>query len=201
MFAIVRDNEVKKIIQAHTAFEFEGKQYTAKWTSRWTQEEREAFGIKDVIHGSKEDDRFYYVSPNPVTLVDGIPTIVYTCIPKAIEDKEEVDEKGNPLFVKIFDPSANDGKGSMIDSTQRLVTQGLKTTFTQQVKSSCNSLLQPTDWMIVRKHERNIDIPAEVVTYRAAVITECNRLEAAIINTADIPALAAVVSAQNWPKL
>jgi len=201
MFAIVRDNEVKKIIQAHTEFEFEGKQYTAKWTSRWTQEEKDAFGIKDVIHGSKEDDRFYWVSPNPVTLVDGVPTIVYTCIPRAIEDREEVDENGNPIFVKVLDSSANDGKGLMIDSTQQLITPGLKTTFTQQVKNSCNSLLQPTDWMIVRKHERNIDIPAEVVTYRAAVIAECDRLEAAIAATTNIEELKVVISGQNWPKL
>jgi hypothetical protein len=36
--------------------------------------------------------------------------------------------------------------------------------------------------------------------YRAAVITEADRLEAAIAACADVEALIAVVGSQNWPK-
>jgi len=51
----------------------------------------------------------------------------------------------------------------------------------------------------IRKVERSVDIPADTVTYRAAVIAECTRLVTAIQGCADVPALIAVVTAQGWP--
>jgi len=53
--------------------------------------------------------------------------------------------------------------------------------------------------MVIRKAERNVDIPAATATYRAAVIAECTRLVTAIQGCADVPALIAVVTAQGWP--
>ena len=60
-------------------------------------------------------------------------------------------------------------------------------------------MLAETDWMVIRKTERNVDIPADVVTKRAAIITECERLEAAITAAADIDAFITVVQDQRWP--
>jgi hypothetical protein len=57
-----------------------------------------------------------------------------------------------------------------------------------------------SDWMVIRKVERSVDIPADTATYRAAVITECTRLVTAIQDCADVPALIAVVTAQGWPN-
>ena len=54
--------------------------------------------------------------------------------------------------------------------------------------------------MVIRKAERDVAIPSAIATYRAAVLTECTRLETAIGNAADVDALAAVMAAQNWPK-
>ena len=53
---------------------------------------------------------------------------------------------------------------------------------------------------MIRKFERNVDIPAEVQAYRAAVVAECDRLETAIAACASVEALIEVVAAQNWPK-
>ena len=75
----------------------------------------------------------------------------------------------------------------------------LKTNWTSQVKDTANKLLAATDWMVIRKVERNVEIPADTVTFRAAVITECTRLVTAIEGAADVPALVTVVTAQNWP--
>jgi hypothetical protein len=36
--------------------------------------------------------------------------------------------------------------------------------------------------------------------YRAAVVAECDRLEAAIAACADVEALIAVVNSQTWPQ-
>lgn len=204
MFAIVRDNEIKKVIRPHTPFEFEGKQYNAKWTVRWSKEEKQAFGLQDVIEGPKEDERFYWVTPNTIELVDGVATQTYTSTARIVEDREEEDGDGNPLYVKVWDPNYDNGEdkdpGAMVDSDQRLVTPGLKTIFTRQAKQICNSLLQESDWMIVRKHERDIDVPEEVATYRAAVIAECDRIETALAATTTLEEVIEVVNSFSWPK-
>lgn len=76
---------------------------------------------------------------------------------------------------------------------------GLKHQWTAQVKDTANKLLAQSDWMVIRKVERSIDIPAEIAAYRAAVIAECTRLVTAIQGCADVPALVAVVTTQGWP--
>jgi hypothetical protein len=77
---------------------------------------------------------------------------------------------------------------------------GLKTQWTNQVRTTTNSLLSKTDWMVIRKAERNINIPESVSTYRAAVITEMNRLETAISSANTIAQLITTVQSQNWPQ-
>jgi hypothetical protein len=75
----------------------------------------------------------------------------------------------------------------------------LKTRWSAQVKDTANKLLAQTDWMVIRKVERSVDIPAATVTYRAAVLAECTRLIAAITACTDVPTLATVVTTQSWP--
>ena len=74
----------------------------------------------------------------------------------------------------------------------------LKKNWTAQVKDTANKLLSQTDWMVIRKVERSVDIPEATATYRASVITECTRLVTAIDASADVPALIEVVTTQNW---
>jgi hypothetical protein len=60
-------------------------------------------------------------------------------------------------------------------------------------------MLAQTDWMVIRKAERDVAIPSATVTQRAAIITECERLETAIAGAADMDAFIVVVQNQNWP--
>ena len=76
----------------------------------------------------------------------------------------------------------------------------LKSERTARVKEQANEQLALTDWMVIRKAERETPIPSATVTYRAAVIIECTRLETAITGAADVNALQAVMQAQNWPE-
>jgi hypothetical protein len=108
------------------------------------------------------------------------------------------DENGDPLWVKVL--GEVDGEPAMVDSDVRLVTKGLKSQWIAQTKATAGSLLAQSDWMVIRKAERAVDVPAETQTYRAAIITEADRLEAAIAACADVEALIAVVGSQNWPK-
>ena len=157
-------------------------------------------GILDVVNGEKKNEQYYYVTPGNITLVDGVPTQAYTNTAKRLVDEDVTDADGNQLYEQVWDDDANDGAGAMVDTSEKQVNQGLKTAKTDQVKYQANSSLAKTDWMVIRKAERDVDIPSATATYRAAVITECTRLETAIGNAADVDALAAVMAAQNWPK-
>lgn len=75
----------------------------------------------------------------------------------------------------------------------------LKSQWTATVKQTANYMLQPTDWTVWRKAERDIPIPVDVVAKRAAIIAETNRLETAISECVDVPALIDVVTTQQWP--
>ena len=78
------------------------------------------------------------------------------------------------------------------------VQKGLKSNHLAQTKVIANQLLSATDWMVIRKAERDVAIPAATMTYRAAVLAECDRLLAAIAAASDVPALMAVSAA--WPE-
>ena len=105
-----------------------------------------------------------------------------------------VDEEGNPVYVQVYNAETE----SMVDTEERLVTRGLKWQWKQQIKDTAGKLLAETDWMVIRKLERSIDIPSDVATKRAAVLTEADRLETAIDSAADIEAFIEVVNNQNW---
>lgn len=164
-------------------FSHNGIQYPANWLNAATPEEKAAIGIVEVADKAPVDYRFYWNANTP----------------KALNDVEEVDENGDPAYVKVLDNSDPENP-VMVDSEERLVTRGLKWQWTQQVKETAGKLMAPTDWMVTRKSELGTAIPADVVTKRAAIRTECDRLEAAIAAAANIDAFIAVVSAQNWPE-
>ena len=56
----------------------------------------------------------------------------------------------------------------------------LKAQWIAQTKADANATLAHTDWLIIRKAERDIDVPAETTTARAAIIQAANDKEAAI---------------------
>ena len=143
---------------------------------------REQLGVTEVADAPDYDQRFWWGVGNP----------------KLLNDREESDEQGNPMYVKVL--GVVDGQPAMVDSAERLVTKGLKSQWTAQVKTTAGSMLAQTDWMVVRKAERNVAIPADVVAKRAAIVAECDRLEAAIAACATVEALIAVVGAQGWPS-
>jgi hypothetical protein len=136
--------------------------------------------VTEVADPDRWDERFYWGVGNP----------------KLLNDREESDEQGNPMYVKVL--GMVDGEPAMVDSAERLVTKGLKSQWIAQVKQTAGSMLAQTDWYVWRKFERNIDVPAAVATKRAAIVAECDRLESAIAACTNVEALITVVSNQNW---
>lgn len=157
-----------------------GTQYASNWLNLSTEEEKLAIGITWVADPVRADDRFYW---------DGDITN-----PKALEDKLEVKEDGTPLYKQVYDKATE----SMVDTTEQVVTKGLKSNFIAQVKNTAGSLLAQTDWYIIRKAERNVDIPEEIALKRTQIVTEANRLETDIKASTTVEGLIEVLNAQNW---
>ena len=165
-----------KTIQLDTPFTHDDIQYPANWIRLASEEDKANIGMTWEADPVRADDRYYW---------DGDINN-----PKALEDKEESDENGNPLYVKVL--GVVDGEPAMVDSDKRLVTKGLKSNFIAQIKTTAGSILAQTDWMVIRKAERNVDIPSSVATYRASVVNKANELETAIESVTTVEQLIAL---------
>ena len=161
---------------------------------------KNAEGVMDIVEGERKDGKYYFVTIGDIVLVDGVPTQQYTNTAKRLVDEDAKDDDGNQIYKQVWSDSANDGAGGFVDTSEKVINQGLKTVVTAEVKDTANKKLVSTDWMVIRKYERDVAIPSATATYRAAVITECARLETAIANAADVDALATVMAGQDWPK-
>lgn len=129
----------------------EAIQYPANWLRLATAEDRVRLGITEVPDPVRANDRFYWNGD-----INN---------PKALEDRAEVDKDGQPILNQ---------KG------EQLITKGLKSQFIAQVKHTAGLMLSNTDWMVIRKVERDINIPSNVATYRASVVAKTTELETAI---------------------
>lgn len=124
-------------------------------------------GALEVVEGEQKDQRFYWVTFSHYEVANDVVTRTYTNTPKALEDVTNEDAS---------------------------VTQGLKSQWIAQGKITANSLLAATDWMVIRKAERNVDIPANVVAERAKIISDCTAKEAAITAATSIDELMQALS-------
>lgn len=110
-----------------------------------------------------------------------------------------IEEKNAIGITEVADPEPYDDRFYWgVDNPKDL--DGLKTLWVSQIKDTAGKLLAQTDWMVIRKMERSVDIPATSVVYREAVVTECARLEVDIAGCLDVLSLITTVMNQNWPR-
>jgi len=128
----------------------------------WSDEQKTAAGLVWEADPAPYDNRFWWDANTP----------------KALDDVNEVDSDGNAIL---------DADGNQI------VTLGLKSVWKNLTKERAGNLLAPTDWMVVKAAEvADYTVPADVTTYRAAVRTASNNIEAAIDGAADHAAFLAL---------
>ena len=193
MYAKVENNQIVKANSNLASFN--------NAAPSWSAEQLAANGIYEVVYdlSNLKDSRFYINGAESFTFANDTVTASYTLATgKALDDVNEVDEEGNALL-------DNDGV--------QVVTSGLKTNEKNQIKSQANSLLQSSDWYVVRHAETATEIPANIATYRTAVRTKANEMETAIDGAATIEALEALFTYTTgaddvtsrplgqWPKL
>ena len=76
----------------------------------------------------------------------------------------------------------------------------LKSQWTQQIDQSAYSMLQPTDWYVVRKMEANVSVPDTVSALRSNVRAYANQAKASIGNVTIVEDLISVVNTLSWPQ-
>jgi hypothetical protein len=137
-------------------------------------------GIYEVIYNTTnlKDTEFYYNGAETFTFANDQVTASYAlATAKALEDKNEVNKDGTPLLDR---------------DDKQVITKGLKSIHVARIKSQAAGALQSTDWYIIRNAESGAAIPANVSTYRAAVRTKSNDMEALINAVSSVEQLAAL---------
>lgn len=166
MFALIQNNQVAQVGELTTLFP------NTSFPGGFNQAEfASQAGALEVIEGERKDERFYWVTFSHYEVQGDKAVRVYTNTPKALEDVTETPEGGEPV-----------------------TTKGLKSQWIAQAKAAAGSALAQTDWMVIRKAERGVDIPAEVVAARAKIVADCTAKEAAISAASTVEALIAVVA-------
>lgn len=132
-------------------------------------------GAVEVVEGEQKDQRFYWVTFSHYEVTGSTVTRTYTNTPKALEDVTETPE----------------------GQTEPVTTKGLKSQWIEQTRNVVYTSLLKTDWAVIRKMDRGIDIPADIAAERAAVLSDCDAKEAAIAACTTVEELITVVAPQN----
>ena len=181
MYAIVEDNQITQYINFPKSVVIGDVRYPAKIFELWSQSEKEAIGIYEVITDATnyKDPHYYNNTNEQYTFADGQVTKSWgTATAKRLEDENAVDEDGN----NILDENGN-----------QVINYGLKTEKKRIVKQQASGLLSPTDWYVVKATEvADYSVPANITTFRADVRTKSNEMETMIDNCTTVDELKAL---------
>ena len=187
MWALVEDNAITKIINNPKAMVIGDTRHSKNiFSFRWTNEEREAIGIYEIVidNSNKRDEAYYNNTNQSFNFADGVATASYgSATPKLLEDRNETNEDGSPIL---------DADGNQV------VTKGLKSQKKDIIKQQASGLLTPTDWYVLKATDvAEYSVPSAVSTFRTNVRTRSNEMETAIDNAADVDALKALYEYVN----
>ena len=177
MFALVQDNAFVRIVNSNKGITIGDNQYPKTIFSLWTNAEREAIGIYEVVIDTtnKKDEGYYINTDVSYSYADGTVTGSYgTATAKPLN---------NILFVE----------GDIIPSDKAvgdIKSFGLKELEIEKIKAQASGLLSPTDWHVVKATEvADYSVPSDVATYRSNVRAKSNEMETQINACSDVDAL------------
>ena len=187
MWALVEDNAITKVINNPKGLIIGDIRYSKNiFSFRWTNEEREAIGIYEIVfnNSNKKDEEYYINTNQSFNYADGQVIASYgTATSKLLEDENATNDDGSPML---------DADGNQV------VTKGLKSQKKQIIKSQASGLLTPTDWYVLKATDvEDYSVPSAVSTFRANVRTKSNEMETAIDNASDVDALATLYAYVN----
>ena len=169
MYALVKDDNIEKIINNPKAMIIDDVQYPAKIFQLWSSSELNAIGIYEVITDTSNfKDEYYYINTDEkYNFADNQVTRSWgNASPKRLEDEDAVDENGDP----VLDEDGN-----------QLINYGLKTKKKRIVKQQASGLLAPTDWHVVKATEvAEYNVPENITSFRTEVRAKSNQMETQI---------------------
>ena len=181
MWARLESNTIVEILARPKALNIGGTQYPSNIFSMWSNSELATIGIVPVtIDNTNLKDKEYYINTNQSYAYDtetGVATASYgTATAKPVADT---------LYTA---QDETDGLGTEGEVKQR----GLKYEHKEKINAQAASILQATDWMVVRAAEGGTAVPSSITTKRAAVRTKANAMCTQIDAASDVDALAAL---------
>ena len=178
MFALVQDGAFVRIVNSNKGIQIDDNQYPKTIFSLWTNAEREAIGIYEVVMDTTNyKDEAYYINTNvSYAYSSGTVTGSYgTATAKPLDDILWADgDDDMPSDVSVGD----------------VKVKGLKSLEIEKIKAQASGLLSPTDWHVVKATEvADYDVPSNVATYRTNVRAKSNEMETQINACSDVDAL------------
>ena len=169
MYALVKNNNIIKHFAYPKGFEHDGNLYSSDVFNKWTNDERKAIGLYEVIidKTNYKDPAYYNNTNSTYSFADDQVTESWgTATPKRLNDENAVDKDGN----NILDDNGN-----------QVINYGLKTEKKRIVKQQASGLLAPTDWYVIKATEvTDYNVPSNITTFRTDVRTKSNEMETQI---------------------
>ena len=169
MYAIVEDNQITQYVNFPKSVVIGDVRYPAKIFELWSQSEKEAIGIYEIIvdRTNYKDPTYYNNTDSSYTFADGQVTESWeTATPKRLNDENAVDEDGN----NVLDDDGN-----------QVINYGLKTDKKRILKQEASVLLSRTDWYVIKATEvTDYNVPSNITTFRTNVRTKSNDMETLI---------------------
>ena len=178
MFALVQDGAFVRIVNSNKGIQIDDNQYPKTIFSLWTNAEREAIGIYEVVMDTTnyKDEAYYINTDVSYAYSSGTVTGSYgTATAKPLADILWADDDDDmPSDVSVGD----------------VKVKGLKSLEIEKIKAQASGLLSPTDWHVVKATEvADYDVPSNVATYRTNVRAKSNEMETQINACSDVDAL------------
>ena len=156
------DNNVTKVYTRPTAITYGDVNYPSNVMSSWSNTELATIGVYPVVTDSSNyEDPAYYINTNETftyydsvsvggtTYTDTVVGAYGTATPKDLNDTTTTDP----------------------DTGETTTTPGLKSNAISVQNQEAYSLLQPSDWYVVRKSENGTAIPTDWDTWRESIRT------------------------------
>jgi len=169
MWARLESNTIKEILTRPKALTIGGVQYPSNIFSMWTEAELAVIGIVPVtVDTTNRKDQGYYTNTDITYAYD-------------TETGKATGTYGTATAMSLNDT----GSGASL-------VRGLKYRHKANINPEAASLLQDTDWYTIREAEGGTAMPSNIKTWRAAVRTKANAMQAQIEGVANVDALAAL---------
>jgi len=167
MWARVESDTITQTYTRPKALTIGSVNYPANIFSRWTSAELKAIGIYEVVFDNTNlKNKNYYINTDQ-TFAFASDTVTASY--------------GTATALPLADSGSGDS-----------LVKGLKSKHKDTINQQAGVILQDTDWMVIRAAEGGTAVPGATTTWRAAVRTKANSMQAQIDGAANVDALAAL---------